>query len=111
MTDVGEYPDPNTVSECCAEPMYSQSTRCPKCQENTGTMSMKEDIIDFYITIKFSTTYDPNVKSYVDLIDLIRDYRQDLENISMIEYARLVNFHVNGKCPSDMKEFMKEANK
>lgn len=39
----GEYPDPSTVSECCTEPMYSQSTRCPRCQENTGTMSMEED--------------------------------------------------------------------
>ena len=41
--EIGEYPDSETVSQCCAEPMYSQSDICPACKEHTGTMIMRDE--------------------------------------------------------------------
>lgn len=69
------------------------------------------DVIDFYITMKFSAVFSSKTESHTDLIDVIREYRQDLEKFDEIEYARLVNLHVNGKCPNDLKEYLKEVNK
>ena len=43
MTELGEYPDEGTLSQCCAVPMYSQSTLCPRCGEHTGTMPADEE--------------------------------------------------------------------
>lgn len=42
MTKLEEYPDPTTVSQCCAEPMYSQADICPRCEDHTGTVEIED---------------------------------------------------------------------
>ncbi len=40
---MNEFTDPSIVSQCCAEPMYTDTDLCSSCHEQTGSVPFDEE--------------------------------------------------------------------